>query len=150
MSASIFNTAESAAIRRRISDFQPDSPRQFGTMTAQQTLCHLADQLRVGLGVKPAEDHSNIFTRTLVKWLIFAGMPMPKGKTKTYTELDQAQKGTPPTNFAQDKQTLLDLYDQTLAAADFVRHPIFGKLNKNEYGKLTYIHFDHHLQQFAL
>lgn len=150
MSKNAFNPTEANEILERIQKLTSNSVRQFGTMSVQGMVCHLADQLRVGFGEKTAKDRSSFLMRTLAKWLILKNvLKMPKGKTKTYPELAQEKGGTPPTDFEKDKQTLIRLFQKFLQTEDFTPHPIFGKLNKAEMGELTYIHFDHHLEQFG-
>ena len=45
--------AAHAALGTRLAALSPDSPRQWGTMSAHQMLVHCADQVRVSTGLKP-------------------------------------------------------------------------------------------------
>ena len=80
-------------------------------------------------------------------------MPAPKGKVKTYKELDQFVAGTKPTTFEKDKITLiktLGSFTGKFPSNQKIVHPTFGKMDKNQLGRLIYIHLDHHLKQFGV
>ena len=150
---SICNPDDLGRIRARIMDLRPDSPRQWGLMTAAQAQAHMADQLRIANGSIPCQDASTFLSRTLVKWLVLAGMPAPKGKVKTANEIDQQIAGTAPGDFEADKSTLLALIDWLVSQGPgtrFARHPFFGDLTKAQWGKLAFTHLDHHLSQFGV
>ena len=121
-------------------------------MSAGQVLAHLADQLRICLGEKPAFMRGNALARWLTKQYALLLTSMPKNM-KTIKELDPDRGAmTPPENFEADRRKLLDLlyrYDALPADAS-LSHPAFGKLNKYELGQLSYVHLDHHLKQFGL
>jgi hypothetical protein len=139
-------------IRARILDLRPDSPREWGKMTVLQALAHMADQLRIPSGEISAKDVSNFVSRHIVKNLVLAGMPAPKGKVATVAELDQRTGGTPPTTFEADKTKLLVLIDWLVslpADAKLPAHPFFGTMSKRQWARLAYTHLDHHLRQFG-
>lgn len=150
----ICNPEDLARIRARIQAMRPDSPRQWGRMTAGQALAHLADQFRLANGEVPTKDVSNWFTRTVMKRLVLWGMPAPKGKVKTAEEIDQLIGGTPPTTFEADRETLLRLIDWLVQLPEGGllphAHPFFGKMDKQQWGTLAHTHLDHHLRQFGV
>jgi len=85
--------------------------------------------------------------------VIDLAMPSPKGKVKTVKELDQEKGGTQPTDFEADRKTLLTMMEQFIAqetSYQFARHPAFGSLSREKWGKLAYLHLDHHLRQFGV
>lgn len=55
MSGSPAQTSPEAAIHARIDRLSPDSVREWGTMSASEMICHVADQLRVAIGDLDAE-----------------------------------------------------------------------------------------------
>lgn len=140
------------SITDRINDLRPDSQRLWGRMSAGQVLPHLADQLRICLGDKPAFMRGNALTRWLSKQYALLLTSMPKN-LPTIKELDPDREAmTRPTDFEADRQRLLDLmqrYDALPPDAP-LSHPVFGQLNKYQLGQLTYVHLDHHLKQFGL
>lgn len=141
-------------MRRRIESITPDSQRQWGKMTVNQVLTHLTDQFRMALGELETEDVSNFFSRNFLKHLVLTGIPIPKGKVPTLPELDHAQSGgTPPTDFASDKATLLTYLDRVSsqpADGDWGFHGKFGQMSRKQWLKMGYDHLDHHLNQFGV
>ena len=139
-------------IRDRIALLRADAPRQWGTMTAHQMLCHLADSKRGVMGSKPLADASTFLQRTVVKAIaLYLPMPWPKG-VQTRPEMDQMVGGTKPVEFDQDKTALLALLDRLVRTNrdfTFVPHPIFGQMSDWEWMRWAYLHCDHHLRQFG-
>jgi hypothetical protein len=79
-------------------------------------------------------------------------MPAPKGKVETYKEIKQGVGGTPPTNFENDRKILLNNLEKYInkeVKGESVVHPNFGKLTYNQWGRLIYLHLNHHLKQFG-
>jgi len=137
----------------RINSLSENSKRHWGKMIASQMVCHCADQIKMATGKIKISVKGNIIQKTLLKNIILLGMPAPKGKVKTYKELDQLVRGTKPTTFEKDKQILINLvknFDLEYPNNNMVEHPSFGKMNKKQWGRLIYIHLDHHLKQFGV
>lgn len=148
---SIANPETLAAVKARILAMTPDSPRQWGRMTAHQALAHMADQVRIANGDIPTQFAGNWFSTSVMKQLVLWGMPAPKGKVQTAKEIDQAIAGTPITTFEADRQTLIRLIEWLATApagTRFARHPFFGDMRQSQWCKLAYTHLDHHLRQF--
>lgn len=137
----------------RFERLAPGTPARWGRMNVEQMVCHVADPVRIALGDLPARDHSTFFRRHVLKRLVLAGMPAPKGKVPTFPEIDQARGGgTPPTTLDEDRRTLGRLVERFVAEApqDALRpSPGFGRLSGREYGRLMYAHMHHHLKQFG-
>ncbi len=137
----------------RINQVQVSDQPLWGKMTANEMLCHLSDQFRVALRETPVEDQSTMFTRSVVVSLVLLGVPAPKGKVKTFPEIDQATgQGTPPTDMPHDASTIKDYLEKfiaTDATFSFQAHGIFGPLTGHQWGRLIYLHTDHHLRQFG-
>ena len=138
----------------RLERLSPDAAARWGRMNVGQMVCHLADPMRIALGEMKAADRSSLLRRTVLRWMVLAGVPAPKGKVKTFPEIDQgAGGGTAPTEFASDVQALRDAIDRFVARAaaggTFAPSPAFGRLSPRAYGRLMAIHLDHHLRQFG-
>jgi hypothetical protein len=141
------------AMMARIAKLQPDSPALWGKMNAAQVLCHLADQFRMALGELPVKGEAGFFGRTLMRWLVLAGMPAPKGKVSTMPELDQLTAGTKPTEFEKDRQSLFGYIAIMVSKGSeyaWAAHPVFGKMGEPEWCRMGWIHLDHHLSQFGM
>ncbi len=50
--------------------------------------------------------------------------------------------------FKEEQMQLLNYLKIILTKDNFQEHPIFGKLNKKDWGRLIWKHLDHHLRQF--
>ena len=152
MKKTVLDAEALSAIRERIGKIKPDSQRLWGKMNAAECLCHMADQIRMTLGHLPVKDQSTFMSRSLVKMLVMAGMPAPKGKVETAPEINTQLQGTKPTEFEADRRALLGFIEEFLKTSETFRyqvHPFFGTLSRKQWGKLIYTHLDHHLSQFG-
>ncbi len=144
---------ESTEILKRVSKTTLQSPRLWGSMSVNQMLTHVADQIRICLGELPSKPRGNWLTRKIVGWIaVNVPLQMPKNM-KTIAELDPNKKYmTQPTDFQKDFDTLIASYNKMLNLPDShqFEHPVFGKLSKKDVIKLTNIHLDHHLRQFGV
>jgi hypothetical protein len=143
------------AVLARLDRLAPDTPALWGRMDVNQMVCHVTDPLRLALGDLPARDVSNPIRRTLLKWAVLGGMPPPKGKIATFPEIDQvAGGGTPPTSLAADvealRRELARFVDRAASGGALAPSPAFGRLSGRAYGRLQYVHMDHHLRQFGV
>lgn len=139
-------------VRSRINSLTPGSQAKWGKMNVGQMLCHVNDGFLMASGELPVVDKSNIFLRTVVKFMILNVVPMPKSAPAA-PEIDQFRNGTPPADFERDRETMLaNLEKMAAMPADhnWAKHPAFGQLNREQWGKLGYKHLDHHLKQFGV
>lgn len=137
----------------RIVRLEPNSPRKWGKMSPGEMICHCADQLRIANGTKQSDFIGNFMLTTVFKWLILTIIKTPKDKIETVNELKQGVGGTKPDSFENDKKILIDLiknFDELFKANKTVIHPAFGRINHWQYGRLAYLHLDHHLSQFGV
>ena len=120
-------------------------------MTAHQMINHQADSLRGVMGLKPLSPAGkpNKILKVLALWL---PVPWPKG-VPTRPEMDQQVGGTPPVDFQADVQAFTELLERfTRRPRDFQfqPHPMFGKMQENEWLRWGYRHIHHHLRQFGV
>lgn len=149
----IINDSIKSEILHRIEKLNSTTPAKWGKMNANQMICHCADQLRLANGTKQSVFVGNLMLTTVFKWLILTVLKAPKGKIETVKELKQGAGGTNPTTFENDKKALVDLvrnFDESFKINKTVVHPAFGKMNHWQYGRLAYLHLDHHLNQFGV
>lgn len=144
---------DKAAILERLGRLQPESPRQWGRMSAHQMVCHLIDSSRMAIGERPVSPATSLIEQTLVKWLaLYVPLRWPPGIV-TRPEIDQLISGTCPTVFALDVEELVRQVDVfTTQPADFnwPEHPIFGRMSVRAWMRWGYLHMDHHLRQFGV
>lgn len=138
-------------ILRRLEALRPDSARQWGRMSCAQMICHVSDELRLSLGDLSAQPTGGLLARTLVRFVaLYTPVRTPKGVVSA-PEFDQEKGGTPPSDFARDRQSLVTLVDR-FARSTQPRppaHPFFGSLTLAEWGRFHFKHMDHHLRQFG-
>jgi hypothetical protein len=145
---SLFTDADRQALIRRLESLTPDAPRQWGTMSSAQMLCHCAIALETGTGDRPMQQK------------LIGKVLMPFFKKKMLG--DRAFKKNSPTDptfvvkshcdFTAERARLIALIERFvqrgMASAGTQTHSFFGKLTGEQWGELMYKHIDHHLQQF--
>lgn len=149
---SLFRDDVRESLKRRLEGLTAGSEARWGTMTANQMICHLSDAYRVPIGERPARSVGSVIHRTLFKWVaLHTSITWPKGIT-TAPDLAQDGAGTPPTDFDPDMTELLRLVG-TFATVEGEgggrTHPMFGPLTSWEWGRWGYRHADYHLRQFG-
>ena len=143
---------DKAEILRRLQTVRPESVGRWGRMSAPQMVCHLSDALRMGAGHKRVSAATGLLQRTILKWVVlYLPLRWPPG-ILTRPEIDQAQGGTRPCDFAADVaacETLLELITARPRSFDWQPHPIFGRMSDAAWLRWGYLHMDHHLRQFG-
>lgn len=143
---SLLNPTDRDMILHRLRRLQPSTQPQWGTLTAPTMVCHLADQIRVGLGDLPVQRIDTVARRTLLKWLfVYSPLRPPPGKIKTAPEM----LATEPTTWAQDLAQVETLISRLASAPKTAAHPFFGPLSRGGWCRLAWKHLDHHLRQFG-
>ena len=138
-------------LARRLGTLRPDSPRQWGTMTSHQMVCHLSDAFLTVLGERAASSKETLLSRSVVKWIaLHSKLPWPHG-VPTMPEVDQKIGGTKPVEFERDRRQALDLLQRFVRPdTRYGRHPGFGAMTRDEWMLWGYGHVDHHLRQFGV
>ena len=147
---SLFNESDYQEIRRRLETLQADNSRQWGKMNVAQMMAHCSLGFEQATGKIPFKDKSNFIMRSLVKRIVLKAVKKGDlGKNqKTFPEYIVAGEK----DFRKEKQRLLQNIDdfyQSGCKNSMGRHPYFGKLSKDDWGALQYIHTIHHLKQFS-
>lgn len=148
---SLNDPANVVELMRRLERLQPGSPRQWGTLTSHEMLCHLGDSFGAALGERAASTRDTWLSRTVVKWIaLHTSLPWPHG-VATRPEVDPKKTGTPPGVFDADRQKVVALVQRFVSPnARYGRHPGFGEMTREEWLLWGYGHVDHHLRQFGL
>ena len=144
----LFDPSVKQEIIDRINKLTPQSQRQWGKMDAGQMLAHVQVPMGVALGTNTVKGN----------WLM--KLILPLFKKKLYDETPW--KPSLPTdktfimtgtekNFDTEKTLLLEKINQ-FSEMNMVneKHPVFGKLTKEQWSKATWKHLDHHLKQFGV
>lgn len=152
MATKFFERASLPAYRARIMSLRPNSERRWGKMDATEMMAHLRRSLELSLNeIEGIEDKSNLFTRTVMRWLAFHVLPWPKGKLKS-----------PPMFFPEFHETFETEREKLLEAMErFIDEleadpeqtglsPFFGPVTLHYYRRMHGKHMDHHLRQFGV
>lgn len=136
----------------RVDKLTPRSRAKWGKMTINTMMCHAADYFRMMVGDIPTKRRHSYLYQNFMKWWVMRLDKLPRFMP-TVLEINPSKgHGTPPTNFENDKHLLKNalLAFALLREQELVSHPRFGKFTKQEYGRLAYMHIDHHLRQFGV
>lgn len=140
-------------IINRIKNLKPETMNLWGKMNVNEMICHVSDQIKMAIGKIQTKYVGNVLLKTIVKRLVLFGMPTPKGKVETVKELNQNKEGTKLVGFDGDLKLLIkyiEEFDKSFPPEGQLAHPAFGLMNKNQWGRLVYLHLDHHLKQFGV
>ena len=144
----LFDAAAKKEIITRINKLTPQSKQQWGKMDVAQMLAHVQKPIGIALGTHQPKGS---FLLRLIG---------PLFKSKLWDEKPYQQSlPTDPTfimtgtqkNFEKEKQELLNMinhFTETNIVSE--KHPVFGKLAKENWSKATWKHLDHHLRQFGV
>jgi hypothetical protein len=146
--ASMFDSQTRGEFQTRIARLTPQAERRWGKMSPHQIVCHLSDQLRMALGTIQTTPIPGILRYSPVKQLAIGPLPWPHG-AKSPPE----SWTTNPAEWTRDVATLRQLLDQFGSSTqqdNWPEHPIFGRMTRDLWGRLTCKHFDHHLRQFSV
>jgi hypothetical protein len=146
----IFNEQDYAIILQRIGNITESSTRQWGTMNVAEMLVHCNLQLKLALHeIEGAKHEGSFILRTgFGRWMGLYGPRWKKGAT-TPTQMNIKNQNLSIGKVDAEKETLLNYLKTILTKVAFQEHPIFGKLNKKDWGRLIWKHLDHHLRQFG-
>jgi hypothetical protein len=147
---SLFDQQTAMDIRQRLENFHPGSVKQWGKMTAAQTMAHLHAALLVATG--GLNPKANLFTKMMASYIKKVILSEKAFKPGLPTAPDYVMKEEK--DFAAEKEALLKTYDRFisggLSAVTGRRHPLFGQFTAEEWGMSQWKHFDHHLRQWGL
>ena len=146
----LLNSRDRNELLARFARVRVDTQPRWGTMSADQMICHLSDSFRGSLGEKYVSSRTNLFKRTLLKWMaLWVPLRWLHG-VKTLPAMDQQRGGTPPLRFASDSEKLRILFERFCSCqGEFAPHGMFGQMSRTERMRHAYLHIDHHLRQFG-
>lgn len=145
----LLDAATAEEIKQRIARLQPDSQRQWGTMSVAQAVAHLSAGVELATGDrKPPRKFIGLFIGWIIKPLVLGNdAPMRRNSPTMIAVTDER-------NLKVEQERLCNLIDRFVSAgpAGCTTHPhsFFGRLNAEEWAILAYKHLDHHLRQFGV
>lgn len=151
MSVPLLTPANVPQIVARIEKLKPGAQRRWGTLDAPGMLRHLRRACELSLGNDPIEDQSNLFTRTVMRFLALYVIPWPKGKIKAPDHFTPPAEGDVASEFAKLKTELQRFAETAAREPGRIRsHPFFGKLTLATWSRVHGLHIDHHCKQFGI
>ncbi|MBK8572681.1 MAG: DUF1569 domain-containing protein [Holophagaceae bacterium] len=147
---SLFNPGDRDTLAQRLSELEPTAQRQWGKMDSAQMLRHCAISLGDALGERPVKQAflGKLIT-PLIRGQIFGDKPFGRNAP---TDPTYVIKDSP--DFDAERARLATLIDRVVqrgtAKTEGMIHPFFGRLSGEQWGRLIYKHFDHHLRQFGV
>lgn len=156
MKQTLFDPAVKTELFQRLDQLTSDTGPQWGVMNICQMLRHLFLSYQVALGEIPVTDHSTLFLRTIGKWFVLSGkVPskrmLEKRKIRTFREINVAKLEIKAADFQTEKNELKKIIERFLQAEKLApRHPMVGKMSKNDWGYWAYTHLNYHLTQFGV
>jgi hypothetical protein len=144
----LFEPAVKQEIIARIHKLTPETQRQWGKMDVAQMLCHVQAPINVAFGTSKVRGNWLMkLILPMFKKMLYDEKPwkrgLPTDKTFITTGLSK--------DFEKEKKQLLDMINR-FSESNMIneKHPVFGRLTKEQWSKATWKHIDHHLQQFGV
>lgn len=146
--SSIFHPADYQAVRDRIASLTSDRTPKWGRMTPAQMLAHCCVPLEQGLGKIQLPAEGSALKRWLIKQFVLRARRFrPNLPTSRFFVVRDER------DFETEKARLLALLDEAHrrgAAGPWAAHNLFGTIEPEAWGRLSFVHLNHHLEQFAL
>jgi len=146
----LFEPAARQAMLDRLAKLSPDSPRQWGKMTAAQMLAHCSRAMEVGTGELPLKQSlvGKIFAPFARKTFL-SEKPFSRNSPTDPHFVVRDDK-----DFVKEKAHLTALIGRFCQAGpgEAAKHPhsFLGRITGEDWGLVMHKHLDHHLRQFGV
>ncbi len=147
----IFDPKVKEEIFTRIDRLSPNATSLWGKMNVNQNLRHLAMALDIPTGklADPTLGMKPPFPKWLMKFFLL-NMKAPREKAETFKEINTVANNINPSDFESEKAILKKAVEDFINTTSLIpENKIGGKFSRDDWGKLTYNHMDHHLRQFG-
>lgn len=147
----LYEPATVAEVRQRLAGLTPESPRQWGKMTAAQMAAHcsIAAENALGETALPRVPFPAWVLGRIIKPLALGTQPMRTNSPTAKGLIVQDDR-----NLEAERLRLSGLVDRFAAAGPEgcgnLPHAFFGPLAPAQWSILMYKHLDHHLRQFSV
>jgi len=144
----LFDLSVKQEIIERINKLTVHTQRQWGKMNVAQMLAHVQKPIGIAFGThQPKGSFLLRLLGPLFKSGLWNETPYKQGLPTDPTFIMTNEEK----DFEKEKISLLEMIDrfsETNIASE--KHPVFGKLTKENWSKATWKHLDHHLRQFGV
>lgn len=146
----LYDEAAVNAMIARLEKLAPNAKRVWGTMSVAQMLVHLELSIEPALGLQfPKRKLVGKILGPLLKEVYLNSKPLIKNSPTNDTYLPKGKH-----EFEEAKQNAMDrlklFYEVGPDQCKAHPHPYFGKLSPQEWARLQWKHYDHHLRQFGV
>jgi hypothetical protein len=147
----IYTDEDFAKLMERLNSLHEYSNGRWGRMTLPQMLGHCAIQLKLATGeVKSVKKEGSFLYKNMIgRWLSLYVIPWPRG-IETPSVMDMEINGAKVGDFGTEKQQLVSLLDDVRTLVTLHAHPFYGNIHRKHWGRLVWVHLDHHLRQFGV
>ena len=145
---SIFSEEAHKEIISRFNQLSADSKPLWGKMSAGQMAHHCQYPLHIILEKNSYNLKPNWLFNLLFKKSMYSDKPWRKNLPTV-----PRFKALETKDWTQEQPKLIALLEELHTHRDreiWQDHPTFGKLTKEQWGKMQYKHLDHHLRQFGV
>ncbi|MBI1342936.1 MAG: DUF1569 domain-containing protein [Terrimonas sp.] len=131
----------------RINRLTPQTKRLWGKMDVAQMLAHVQRPINFAYGHHSIKGSPLLkIIGPLFKTVLYNEKPYKQGLPTDPTYIVKEEK-----NFETEKQQLLDLLHHfSPENIGDKKHPVFGKMTREQWSRATWKHLDHHLKQFGV
>jgi hypothetical protein len=154
MKRNIFDEKTRDEILSRIQKLTDGSRGRWGKLSVQQMVRHLTEGIRMAFDEIEIADQSNFFSRSVTKWLFLSNIKPPGRQTgiiKTFPEIDIVELKVKVGELDKEREAYSSVLQRLINTENLsIKHPLFGKMNRNDWGLLAYAHADYHLTQFKV
>jgi hypothetical protein len=149
MAETINSEQDYSKILLRIKGLTENNTAIWGKMNLSQMIEHCSIQLKLALGDLPEQklESSFLYKTLLGRWLSLYIVPWPKG-FETPSIMNMETNNLPVPVFEEGRKNLIELLKRISKEEQLAIHPFYGKINKNDWGRLIWVHLNHHLKQF--
>lgn len=143
----LFDPAVKQEITDRINILTATTQHQWGKMDVAQMLAHVQIPMGVALGTNSVKGNWLMkLILPLFKKNLYDEKPWKQGLPTDQSFIMTGQSR----DFDKEKNQLLDKING-FSESNMIneKHPVFGKLTKDQWSKATWKHIDHHLKQFG-
>jgi hypothetical protein len=136
-----------SSIETRLNALRPDSPRKWGTLTADQMLWHVNQFLEAALGEGSLPTQKSPMPLPLLRVMLLY-MPWPKS-----APTNRGAVATGEYDFEVERErcrALIDRFTSRALDGEWPLDPTFGAASGRFASKLQARHLDHHLRQFGV
>ena len=147
--STIFDNGVRESLLQRIAKLNKSCEAEWGKMTVDQMILHclLWDEMAQLQRKYTQTFIGRIFGKLVLKSFLKEG-ELLKRNVESFPEIIVSERG----DTENDKlkwQDSINKYSNLPDKHEFI-HPFFGKVNREQTGRLAFKHTDHHLRQFGL